>query len=256
MTRVERGDGWELRLGKWQDVLADVECDALISDPPYLTANAGGGGMASAKTNRQHSGGGQARNTGCLIRYAPATTQLLSGIASMNSRGFRVVFNDFEGVALIRESMKCAGLTVSEPVTWVKNHGAPFGGFLNVAKRCEWLAIGHHKPGGHERRPGVYKVSYCTGDLMLAGGKPLPLMRAIIRDYSRPDDLVCDPCAGGGTTLLAAVTEGRRAIGAECDPDTFELAVKRLRAGHTRSLFTAHEREPEPETGDLFGGAA
>jgi 23S rRNA G2445 N2-methylase RlmL len=27
---------WDLRLGRWQDVLADVtECDAVITDPPY-----------------------------------------------------------------------------------------------------------------------------------------------------------------------------------------------------------------------------
>ena len=58
-------------------------------------------------------------------------------------------------------------------------------------------------------------------------------MRAIVRDYSEPGDLVCDPCAGGGTTLLAAVIEGRRAIGAERDPDTFAKAVARLRRGYT-----------------------
>ena len=28
MTRTERGPGWELRLGRWQDVLEDVAVDA------------------------------------------------------------------------------------------------------------------------------------------------------------------------------------------------------------------------------------
>jgi len=60
------------------------------------------------------------------------------------------------------------------------------------------------------------------------GGKPEWLMRAIVRDYTRPGDLVCDPCAGGATTLIAAALEGRRAIGAECDPKTYELACKRI----------------------------
>ena len=53
-------------------------------------------------------------------------------------------------------------------------------------------------------------------------------MRALIRDYSRPGDLVCDPCAGGGTTLLAAVQTGRRAVGSEMDPQTHAKAVQRL----------------------------
>ena len=32
---ISTGPGWELRLGKWQDELADTECDAIICDPPY-----------------------------------------------------------------------------------------------------------------------------------------------------------------------------------------------------------------------------
>lgn len=32
---VAAGPGWALHLGKFEDVLEGVECDALISDPPY-----------------------------------------------------------------------------------------------------------------------------------------------------------------------------------------------------------------------------
>ena len=70
------------------------------------------------------------------------------------------------------------------------------------------------------------------------GGKPLWLMRSLIRDYSRPGDLICDPCAGGGTTLLSAAMENRKAIGAEMDPKHYEIARKRIAKGYTPSLFT------------------
>jgi site-specific DNA-methyltransferase (adenine-specific) len=62
-------------------------------------------------------------------------------------------------------------------------------------------------------------------------------MRAIIRDYTRPGDLIVDPCAGGATTLLAAAIEGRRCIGSEMDPETYAKAVRRLEAGWTPDLF-------------------
>ena len=77
--------------------------------------------------------------------------------------------------------------------------------------------------------------------------KPLWLMRAIIRDYTRPGDLVCDPCAGGGTTLLAAAMEGRRAVGAEIDPKTYALAQKRIARGYTPTMFevTASKQKQE-----------
>jgi DNA modification methylase len=53
-------------------------------------------------------------------------------------------------------------------------------------------------------------------------------MSDIVRDYSRPGDLVVDPYAGAGTTLLAAHRIGRRAVGAEMDQGRFELARERL----------------------------
>lgn len=72
---------------------------------------------------------------------------------------------------------------------------------------------------------------------LVPGGKPLWLMRALVRDYTRPGDLVCDPCSGGATTLLAAVMEGRRAVGAEMDPTHYEIGRKRLERGYTVPMF-------------------
>lgn len=60
------------------------------------------------------------------------------------------------------------------------------------------------------------------------GHKSQWVMRSLVTDYSRPGDLVVDPCAGGGSTLLAALAEGRRALGAESDPGRHEFARQRL----------------------------
>jgi site-specific DNA-methyltransferase (adenine-specific) len=75
-------------------------------------------------------------------------------------------------------------------------------------------------------------------------------MRAIVKDYSRPSDLIVDPFAGSGTTLIAAAIEGRRAIGAECDPETYAKAVKRIKKGWTPSILV--EQKPKPEQGGLI----
>lgn len=45
--------------------------------------------------------------------------------------------------------------------------------------------------------------------------KPLELMRWVIRNYTNPEDIVIDPFAGSGTTLVACVLEGRSCIGVE-----------------------------------------
>jgi site-specific DNA-methyltransferase (adenine-specific) len=61
--------------------------------------------------------------------------------------------------------------------------------------------------------------------------KPEPLMAIFIRLHTLPGELVVDPFMGGGTTLLAAKNEGRRAIGVEVDERWCELAARRLSQG-------------------------
>lgn len=47
--------------------------------------------------------------------------------------------------------------------------------------------------------------------------KPEKLVEWFVRTYTKPGDLVLDPTAGSGTTLVTAIKEGRRAIGFESD---------------------------------------
>lgn len=58
--------------------------------------------------------------------------------------------------------------------------------------------------------------------------KPLDLMAYMIETYTEPSWTVLDPCAGSGTTLLAARNAGRRAIGIEIEERYCAVAAKRL----------------------------
>ncbi|MFN3890734.1 MAG: site-specific DNA-methyltransferase [Beijerinckiaceae bacterium] len=59
--------------------------------------------------------------------------------------------------------------------------------------------------------------------------KPLALVADAIRDASRPGDLVLDPFAGSGTTLLAAHETGRTAALIEIDPHYCDVILERWR---------------------------
>jgi ParB-like chromosome segregation protein Spo0J len=58
--------------------------------------------------------------------------------------------------------------------------------------------------------------------------QPLSEMQTLVGYFSGPDDLVCDPCAGGFTTALSCRRLGRKFIGCDVDARCVEKAHARL----------------------------
>jgi site-specific DNA-methyltransferase (adenine-specific) len=61
--------------------------------------------------------------------------------------------------------------------------------------------------------------------------KPLDAMKDIIEHASQPGQLILDPFAGSGQTLIAAVQLGRKAIGIESEESYCEKIARRLERG-------------------------
>lgn len=247
MTEVATGPGWELRLGDYREVLADVTCDALICDPPY-----------SART---HEGlrtgwlpGGDGHGYECApipyARWTPGEARRYVRAWSDRVSGWVVVMSDHVLMPHYEHELSRLGRYAFPPTPFVEMGKQPRVNGDGPASWTCWLAVARPRSrewlearkarrderGDPGSLPGAYVLEGGQGhqaDRVIKGGKPLWLMRAIVRDYSEPGDLVCDPTAGGGTTLLAAVMENRRAIGAERDPETWRKAVARLRRGYT-----------------------
>jgi hypothetical protein len=67
------------------------------------------------------------------------------------------------------------------------------------------------------------------------------LATALIGDYTRPGDLVFDPLAGIGTTLVEAIHAGRNALGIEYEPGWVALARANIALAHSQGA-TGHAR--------------
>jgi DNA modification methylase len=79
--------------------------------------------------------------------------------------------------------------------------------------------------------------------------KPILLMRELIDKCVGRN--ILDPFMGSGTTLVAALRTGRKAIGIEREPKYFEIACKRIQAEMDRSALFA-DIPDEPTQTDLY----
>lgn len=66
--------------------------------------------------------------------------------------------------------------------------------------------------------------------------KPVDVLRQLIESSSVMGETVYDPFTGSGSTLVAAIMEGRKAIGCEIDERYCETAAKRIEAALDREL--------------------
>jgi hypothetical protein len=239
----------ELRLGRWQDVLADVgEVDALIADPPFSKRAADG-----FRGGDQH---GDSATAGIPYGFIPdAECADVVTFWAPRVQWWMVIFSDHVLAPLWARLAGEADFYVFAPVPWVKPDGPPRFMGDGPASQTEWITVARKRrrlPKSRiASRPGFCRHNIDSeakaNRVIRQGGKPLLLMRAIVRDYSNEGDLIVDPFSGGATTLLAAATEGRRAIGAEMDPVTFAKAQRRLAGGYTPDLFTSPTAAPREE---------
>jgi DNA modification methylase len=58
--------------------------------------------------------------------------------------------------------------------------------------------------------------------------KPIGVTRWVVERASKPDDIVCDPFMGSGTTGIAALRAGRNFVGIEKNERYFEEACSRI----------------------------
>lgn len=203
----------DLRLGSWQDALADVRVvDAVICDPPYSDAT-----HAGSKGTRADgvSADGLAPS---YDHWTAADVHAFVAAWAPRCRGWMVALTDSWLLEAWHAAYRAAGRYAFAPVPCVitgmtvrtRGDGPSSWAVYAMVSRPAALV-------GWGTLPGAYVGPAQPG----AGGgrgKPLWLMEQLVRDYTRENDLVCDPLAGYASTLIAAVATKRRAVGAEVDP--------------------------------------
>lgn len=214
----------DLHHSDWRHL--DATCDALITDPPY-----------GPSTHKGHDAGGPqilsatGQATRRALTYAPWNEDEVNafvGYWAPRTAGWMACFCSHDLVDAYQSAYRANGRYAFAPVAIIQKRPRLLGD-----GPASWLLyLMTSRPASRAWQkwrclPGKYDAKLERG-APIVGAKPVSLMREIVRDYSNPGHVVCDPCAGWGSTLIAAAEEGRHAIGCELDENTFAAATDRI----------------------------
>jgi DNA modification methylase len=124
------------------------------------------------------------------------------------------------------------GQKVSRAVELVWDKGRAGAGDLNLpwgpGHELITVAVSHHRHAG--KAGSVLRVPARTGlAVRHPSEKPTALLTELLESSSRQGETVLDPFAGVGSTGVAAILSGRRAVLVEKDPQYVPTAIDRLR---------------------------
>jgi DNA modification methylase len=215
--------------------------DHVITDPPYSA-------HVHSKSMRGAVGwkGEIAETRDLGFEALDDQTRLLVGrwCASYVKRWI-AVFSDTESAHLWREALGVVTdgcwLEYVRTVFWHKVGGAPQFTGDRPAVACEAITLCHQT--GRKRWNGGGKQGIYSVPIVLDRGasatewrchttqKPEELMKQLVADFTDIGEMILDPFAGSGTTLVAAKRLNRKAIGIELDEGYCRTIVRRLAQG-------------------------
>lgn len=251
--------------------IPDNSIDLIIIDPPY-DFDTGGGGGAFGSNNRNyraeyislyHEKGNCRETENARIKMNKANQQ--KGIQHI-SNGF-----DFELLDDIKRIMKkiniyiwCSKKQVRpilqyyekincniDLLTWHKTNPTPTvnNTYLSDTEYCIFAREkGVKLYGSYATKKKYYVTSANVDDKALFNHptiKPINIIKNLIINSSKPNDIVADFFLGSGTTCVAAKELGRRYIGFEIDKEYYKIAKDRLNgitANGQVSIFTEFDK--------------
>jgi DNA modification methylase len=220
-------------------LLDDEKATITITDPPY-NVSARHIGQRSAK---RHGAFVMASGEMSEAEYTAFLEAALSQMASVNADGgLLYVFIDWRHLYELLSVARTLNLQLINLCVWAKTNGG-MGSFYRSQHELVLVLRSGKKPhrnnvelGRHGRNrtnlwtyPGVntFRDGRMEELAMHPTVKPVALVADAIRDASRRGDIVLDPFAGSGTTLIAAERTGRRGYGMDLDPRYVDTAIRR-----------------------------
>jgi len=124
------------------------------------------------------------------------------------------------------QAYRAAGFCVAGHFVFPKRYASATR-FVRYQHECAYLLIKGNPSMPDKPVSDVLAWQY-TGNKLHPTQKPISVLLPLIETYSGLQDIVLDPFAGSGSTLLAARMLGRKWLGVELDADYHAIASRRL----------------------------
>jgi DNA modification methylase len=218
--------------------------DLILSDPPYCSggmteAQKGAATMQGVKRDSASRGrlpwfAGDNMTTGGLVWLLRSI--LIEARRVLVPNRSALLFTDWRMVPHLAPALESSGLRYRNMLVWDKGGGGMGRGFKPsyevVLEYANGTTVYQAKNGSNMLRAARVHASKREH----ATQKPLALMRELMRVTLAPGGVVVDPFMGSGSTLVAAVECGARAVGVELDERHCETAVRRVRQAARRDV--------------------
>jgi hypothetical protein len=203
-----------------------VQFDHLITDPPYSEHTHGS--AVSCAANSPEGRGAESRELG-FDHLTPELREYL-GETAASVRRWSILYSDDRGMNSLADAGVSAGAQFIRTMPWVRwsmpclfADRPPQGWeplvLLHAAVRPEWYGPGWLTHFEHRCLRG--RAKHKTE-------KPLDQSLDLVSFFTKPGELVYDPCGGRAGLGLACRVLGRRYIGCELDAGHHEIGAERL----------------------------
>ena len=226
-----------------RDVLRQLPAgavDLIVTDPPFGIGLYREGAPVSSSKFAESQGAGYGDNPKEIMDMLDET--FLHAARVLKPDGHAYVFfhmTRYEPIYLMLR--KHFGTCEEVPIIWLKQTtgiGDPNRAWIYTYEPCFWVNRGR----GLVKPQPFNTLKYDTVSKKIHSvEKPVPLMRHLIEASAVTGEVVLDPFAGSGSTLVAAAQLGMRFIGVEKHADFWRSAVDRV----SRDLASQAESDVE-----------
>ncbi len=206
------------------------DADILWTDPPYGVAYQTKLSTEEAVARHRRTDGLEVAND--QPEDIPALLRAAFGLAPLKPGGSFYVASPSSADVLptFYSALADNAMPVRQQLIWVKD--AFVMGRHDYHYRHEpilygWKAGAAHTFHGGRDQDTVWEIARPRRSETHPTTKPVELVARALAFSSRPGDVVYEPFAGSGTTIIAAEQAGRRCLAVELDPHYAQVAIER-----------------------------